>query len=134
LNSVALLVELSGWTIVALGIAQVALPFIARNRPLFQNHYGIGFMIAGLSLLHASVAVSGIAVSGTSAVLGIAIASGGMFLAFGQVAIGNRLRQAGGDRRSRLRRLHFALMLILAAAALTHLVLNGPATRAVLRL
>jgi len=33
---------LSGWTIVALGIAQVALPFMARDRPLFRNHYGIG--------------------------------------------------------------------------------------------
>ena len=83
---------------------------------------------------HPSVAVSGIAVSGTSAVLGIAIASGGMFLAFGQVAIGNRLRQAQDDRRSRLRRLHLALMLILSVAALTHLVLNGPVMRTVLRL
>lgn len=128
------LAEWTGWTVLALGLLQVALPFTVRGRPLFENHYGIGFLIAGLSLVHASIAMSAAAISTAAAAVGIGIAGGGMFLALGQVGIGNRLRKLDPESRRPLRRYHLAVASLLALAAVVHLTLDGPVTRGLLHL
>ncbi|MGH7764020.1 MAG: hypothetical protein ACREOM_06345 [Candidatus Dormibacteraceae bacterium] len=119
-----LLVSLTGWTVLALGALQVTMPWIVRDRRIFRNHYGIGFMIVVLSFLHASVAVSTIGIAGGLASLGIAIATLGMFGAAGQVSLGMRLRAARAPR-TRLRRFHLVGAAVLAGAAVAHLALNS---------
>ena len=128
------LAEWTGWVILALGVVQVALPFTVRGRPLFENHYGMGFLIAGLSLVHASIAMSAAAISTAAAALGIGIGGGGMFLALGQVGIGNRLRKLDPAARRPLRRYHLGVAALLALAAAVHVLLDGPVTRGLLHL
>jgi hypothetical protein len=38
INSLQVLAIVSGWTTLGLGAVQVALPWLGRTRPLFQNH------------------------------------------------------------------------------------------------
>jgi hypothetical protein len=133
-NGFEQLAEGTGWVILGLGVVQVALPFSFRGRPAFENHYGIGFLIAGLSIVHASIAMSAFAVSTTAAAVGIGVAGAGMFLALGQVGLGNRLRKLDPEGRRPLRRYHLAVAAVLALAAVAHLLLDGPVTRGLLQL
>jgi hypothetical protein len=124
-NSLQLLGIVSGWTILGLGAVQVALPWVARSRPLFQNHYGIGLMIVAVSFIHAAVAISGFTLDGLAAAVGVAVATAGLLLAVGQVSAGWRLRSMPSRARGRLRRLHLAGAILLTMVALAHVVLNG---------
>jgi len=138
-----LLAESSGWVIAALTAVTITLPYLLRRRlqwagpylERLQPHYWIGFTIAGLSLLHAGLAMSsGPTPGGVGWTVGIWIALGAMLLVFGQLSLGLGLRQPGSPERRRRRRLHFLTMALLIGAGAGHLVLNGPALRGLLRL
>lgn len=131
------LAELTGWAIAVLTGVTVAIPYLLRRRPAFferlRAHYWIGFTLAGLSLVHAGLAVSSTPTPGGGDwSAGIWVAVGAMFLVFGQVSIGLGLRTLRGAERRRRRRIHFATMTVLVAAGLTHVVLNGPLARSLL--
>lgn len=137
------LAESSGWAIAALTGVTVALPYVLRRgaRPAaaylvrLRPHYWIGFTLAGLSLLHAGLAMSSTPTpGGADWAAGIWVATGAMLLVFGQVSIGWGLRTVRGAERRRRRRLHFLTMTALVAAGLVHVVLNGPVTRSLLSL
>jgi hypothetical protein len=128
------LAESSGWVIALLTGVTVALPYVLRRRPAYQArlrpHYWIGFTLAGLSLLHAGLAMSSTPTPGGGDwAAGIWVATGAMLLVFGQVALGAGLRTLQGEERRRRKRLHFAVMTLLVAGGLVHVVLNGALTR-----
>ena len=138
-----LLTEASGWVIAALTAVTVVLPFVLRRRlrwvgsylERMQPHYWIGFTIAGLSLLHAGLAMSsGPIPSSVNWSVGIWIATGGMLLVFPQVSMGMGLRKPGGPDRKRRRLLHLGTMVVLVVAGAGHLLLNGPLVRGLLHL
>jgi hypothetical protein len=139
----SLLVEASGWAIALLTAVTVTLPFVLRRRLRWVGsylerlapHYWIGFTIAGMSLVHAGLAMSsGPIPSSVNWSVGIWIATGGMLLVFPQVSMGMGLRRPGGADRKRRRRLHLATMAVLVAAGAGHLALNGPLVRGLLHL
>ena len=138
-----LLTEASGWVIAALTVVTITLPFALRRRlkwagPYLQRlqpHYWIGFTIAGLSLIHAGLAMStGPIPSSVDWSVGIWVATGAMLLVFPQVSLGMGLRQPASPERKRRRRLHLLTMGLLVCAGVAHLLLNGPAVRGLLRL
>jgi cytochrome b561 len=138
-----LLTEASGWVIAALTVVTVTLPYLLRRRlqwagpylERLQPHYWIGFTIAGLSLIHAGLAMSSGPIPGSvDWSVGIWVAAGAMLLVFPQVSLGIGLRQAASPERKRRRRLHLLTMTLLVCAGVAHLLLNGPAVRGLLRL
>ena len=98
-----------------------ACPYLERMRP----HYWIGVTLAGLTLLHAGVAMSGPIRLGGPDVAGLWIATGGMLLVLGQAFVGMRLRSLRGAERLRLRKTHFRFMVGIVLTGLLHIVLNG---------
>lgn len=138
-----LLVEASGWVIAVLTAVTVVLPFALRRRLRWVGsylerlapHYWIGFTIAGLSLVHAGLAMSsGPIPDSVNWSVGIWIATGAMLLLFPQVSLGMGLRRPGGADRKRRRRLHLLTMAALVIAGAGHLALNGPLVRGLLHL
>lgn len=136
--------EVSGWLIAAMVLLNASLPYLLRGRVLaprgwalpylerMRPHYWIGSTVAGLGLLHAGFAMSApVQLSGASAA-GLWIATGGMLLAFGQVALGLQLRTLRGQLRLRLRKTHFRVMAVLVAIGIVHVALNGVLVRGVL--
>jgi hypothetical protein len=127
-----LLSELTGWAAAGLTAATIAIGLVFRS--LLGQHFWIGYVIAAVSFAHASFSMGGLAVGGSVALAGVLVATVGMFLSWGQVALGRQLRSLEGRHRLRVRRLHLATATVLVALGLTHLVLNGPVVRALLRL
>lgn len=133
--------ELSGWAVTVLFCVTIVLPFWQRWRApddqsflaRMTTHFTIGFAIAGLSLLHAVLAVAALT-SGTAQLLGVAAATLGMFVAFGQVALGLQLRRHRDRYRLWLRTVHLVTMLVLAGLGASHLLLDGAITRCILHL
>jgi hypothetical protein len=133
----AVLAESSGWAIALLTGVTIALPYVLRRRPEYlarlRPHYWIGFTLAGLSLLHAGLAMSSTPTPGGGDwAAGIWVATGAMLLVFGQVALGAGLRTLHGEARRQRRRLHFAVMALLVAGGLAHVVLNGALARSLI--
>jgi hypothetical protein len=139
------LAESSGWLIALLTGVTVALPYLLRRGRTpaaylvrLRPHHWIGFTLAGLSLLHAGLAMSaGASPGGADWAVGIWVATGALLLVFGQVSLGLGLRGTpglSGIERRRRRRLHLLTMLLLVAGGLTHVVLNGPLVRSLLSL
>ena len=138
--------EASGWLIAVLAVITIVLPYLLRGRRLAPEgwslgylqrmtpHYWIGYTIAGLSLLHASFAMSAPMPSGGTAVTGIWVGTGGMLLIFGQLMLGMRLRELRGTGRLQLRRWHFATVIALALVGALHVGLNGPVVQSIGRL
>ena len=85
------------------------------------------------ALLHAVLGVSSVA-GGRPYLVGVAIATLGLFVAFGQVALGLQLRRRRGRYRGWLVAAHLSAMLALAGLGATHLVLDGTFTRCFLHL
>lgn len=134
--------ELTGWVVTLLFCVTVVLPFWYRWRgpdeeaflARMRTHFSIGFGIAALSLLHAVLAVSSLA-GGSPYLIGLAIATLGLFVAFGQVGLGLQLRRGRrGPYRVWLVGGHVGAMVTLAVLGATHLVLDGPFTRCFLQL
>lgn len=136
------LTELSGWAVTILFVVTVVLPFWHRRRApddatflgRMTTHFTIGFAIAALSLLHAVLAVASTISGENPYLVGLAIATVGLFIAFGQVALGLQLRRHRDRYRAWLRAVHLATMLALAAIGVTHLLLDGELTRCFLQL
>lgn len=140
----AMLGGITGWLIVALMPVTVSLPYLLRGRLLapagwtvpylerMQPHYWIGFTIAGLGLVHAGFAMSAPLPGGSASFAGLWIATGGMFLAVGQAALGQQLRTLRGKTRLRLRKVHFGTMSALVVIGLVHIALNGSVVRGLL--
>lgn len=135
------LTELSGWVVTLLFCVTVVLPFWYRWRSpdpdaflaRMTTHFSIGFGIAALSLLHAVLAVSSLA-GGSPYLIGLAFATLGLFVAFGQVALGLQVRRRNGRYRRWLVIAHVTTMVVLAGLGAVHLVLDGPFTRCFLGL
>jgi hypothetical protein len=135
---ISLLAASSGWVVAALTAVTISLPYLLRRRlrwagtylERLRPHYWIGFTIAGLSLLHAGLAMSsGPTPGGVPWTVGIWIATGALLLVFGQLSLGLGLRRPGGSDRKRRRRLHFLTMALLVGAGAGHVALNWPALR-----
>jgi hypothetical protein len=124
--------ELTGWLVAALTATTVFIALFARRR--LRQHFWIGYAIGGLSFLHASFSMGGLAVAGSAALTGVLIATVGMFLSWGQALLGSRLRELRGKVRAVVRRVHLATATLLVGLGVIHLVLNGPMVRAVLHL
>jgi hypothetical protein len=142
-SPISFLTESSGWVIAALTVLTITLPYVLKRRlrwagsylERMQPHYWIGFTIAGLSLIHAGLAMSsGPIPSSVSWSVGIWVATGAMLLVFPQVSLGMGLRQPASPERKRRRRLHLLTMALLVCAGIAHVLLNGPAVRGLLRL
>lgn len=133
----------SGWAVAALTGVTITLPYLLRRRlrwtgPYLERlrpHYWIGFTIAGLSLVHAGLAMSsGPIPGGVDWTVGIWVATGATLLVFGQVSLGLGLRRPGGPDRKGRRRLHFLTMTLLVAGGAAHAALNAPLLRGLLHL
>jgi hypothetical protein len=136
--------EATGWVIAALVLMTIAIPYAVRGRRLAPEgwgvgylrrlapHYWIGYTIAGVSVVHAGLAMSGPVPPGSSYQTGIWIGTGGMLLSFGQVMLGRRLRTLRGRGRLRLRRVHFLVMGGLLTTGALHLWLNGAVVQSLL--
>lgn len=138
-----LIAAASGWVVAALTVVNVSLPYLLRGRLLAANgwslpylermrpHYWIGVTVAGLTLLHAGLAMSAPLRTEAPYTAGLWIATGGLLLVIGQASVGMRLRTLRGAERLRLRRTHFRLMVGLVIVGLIHIALNGSFLRSV---
>jgi hypothetical protein len=124
--------ELTGWLVAALTATTIFIALFARRR--LQQHFWIGYAIGGLSFLHASFSMGGLAVAGSAALTGVLIATVGMFLSWGQALLGSRLRELRGRVRAAVRRVHLANATLLVGLGLAHVLLNGPVVRGLLHL
>ena len=134
-----LFTSLSGWVLVVLLGATVALPYLLRGRAVvapgdrtpflvrLRPHFWLGYALAPLTLAHLWPAMSGGWLRGADRP-GLYLASGAFLLLFAQVALGRRLRTVRRGRRS-LRRLHFWTMAALGLLALGHVALDGATLR-----
>jgi hypothetical protein len=135
---------LSGWVLTALFLTNVAIPYVTRLTghgrlsaafaERMRTHFSLGAGIAAVSLLHAALAVTTPMPGGQRYLTGIGVATLGLFLGFGQVAIGATMRRRPSQARRRLRLLHLATMLALATTGLVHLLLDGALIRALLHM
>lgn len=124
-------VDLTGWMVALLFAITVVVAFFFRSR--MEDHYAIGYGIAALSFLHASLAVDGMNLNGP-ALYGIMLATIAMFISWGQVALGRRLRALDPTARGQVRLFHIATASTLLALGIAHLLVNGPHVRALLGL
>lgn len=135
-----LLTSISGWLSAILVGATTALPYVFRRKALNQQirslgpfllrmkpHYWIGYVIVGLSTLHASLAMNKQTMSGTN-MFGLLLATGALFLMFWQLIIGLSLRQPTEGRRTQ-RRWHFTVMLGIVSLGIGHIALNSVLAR-----
>src|SRR5215469_6407267 len=110
-----------------------ALPYLLRrNRltranpaphlPRLWPHFWMGYSILALALVHASLAMPARARTNP---VGILAATAAFFLLLGEVVVGLILRETRPTARRPLRRMHFWIMIVFAAALTIHLCLNG---------
>ena len=139
----------SGWILVVLTATTVALPFVLRRRAYsgalgladahgvpylrrMRPHYWLGFLIVGMTLAHAVAPMeAGFARSANA--LGLYLATGALFLLFGQVLLGLSLRRPDVSRRRDLRQWHFWVMVGIVTLGLGHIALNSPTLQVLFR-
>ena len=131
----------TGWLIAGLTAVNLSLPYLLRGRLLAANgwsvpylermrpHFWIGLTVAGLTVLHAGLAMSEPMRSGGLYGTGLWIATGGLFLVLGQATVGMRLRTLRGAERLRLRKTHFRIMVGLVTVGVVHIALNAALTQ-----
>jgi hypothetical protein len=124
--------ELTGWLVAALTATTVFIGLFAHR--LLQQHFWIGYAIGGLAFVHASFSMGGLAVGGSAALIGVLVATVGMFASWGQALLGTRLRVLRGRVRAVARRVHLATATLLIGLGLVHVLLNGPLVRSLLHL
>jgi hypothetical protein len=116
-------VDLWGWLSVALLVVLIAIPYF-RTRSLMQAHYWLAPVIAIISLVHAWIPMSSGHMPHTS-MNGLWLATYALGALFLQLLVGLLTRYAGPPRAALMRRLHFALMLVVVVLIVSHLWLNG---------
>ena len=141
--------SLTGWSLVVLTGISISLAFLFRRQlqdPKFRlrwekgrdflkrmrPHYWLGYAIAGITLVHAALAISSGWAKGVN-ILGLMLASLGMFLVFAQVLLGRTLRRPHTPSRRQLRRLHLVLMFIIVTLGAFHIVLNSSTLHSLVR-
>ena len=124
--------ELTGWLVAALTATTICIGLFARR--WLAQHFWIGYAIGGLSFVHASFSMGGLAVAGQAALTGALIATLGMFASWGQALLGSRLRALSGRRRVVVRRFHLTTATLLVLVGVVHVLLNGPFVRGLLNL
>ena len=124
--------EMTGWLVAALTATTICIGLFARR--WLAQHFWIGYAIGGLSFVHASFSMGGLAVAGQAALTGALIATLGMFASWGQALLGSRLRALSGRRRVVVRRFHLTTATLLVLVGVVHVLLNGPFVRGLLNL
>jgi hypothetical protein len=121
----------TGYMAIFLIAYTIALPYYLRRRRLaMRPHYLIGYAIAIAAWTHSLIAMSaGFATKISLA--GIDAAMAALLLVTTQVLLGLALRESGANR-SRLKRLHFGVMLGIVVFVLAHVILNGALLRGIL--
>ena len=139
----------SGWILVVLAATTIALPFLLRRTALsvalglvdargapylrrMRPHYWLGYLITGITLAHAVVPM-GAGFAGRVNALGLYLATGALFLLFGQVLLGMSLRQPDVSGRRGIRRWHFWVMVGIVTLGIGHIALNSPTLQVLLR-
>src|SRR5215469_18358380 len=93
---------------------ELAVPYLRRLRP----HFWTGYVILGLSTLHADTAMGGMKRANG---VGVWAATVAFFLLVYEVAVGLVLKDQRVDGRPSLRRIHFWIMLAFATTLVLHL-------------
>lgn len=139
----------SGWALVVMTAVTIAIPFLlyrqlraspwrlklGKGRAFLQRmrpHYWLGYIIAAVTLVHVIVSM-GAGLSFGLNVLGLLLASAAFFLLFAQVLLGRSLRKPGVPSRRALRRLHLILMIAIVVLGASHILLDSPTLRGLLR-
>ena len=141
--------SLSGWSLVVLTGISVCLALLFRRQlrdPKFRlrwekgriflkrmrPHYWLGYAIAGITLVHAALALSSGWAKGAN-ILGLMLAGLGMFLVFAQILLGRTLRRPRTPNRRQLRGLHLVLMFIIVTLGVGHILLDSSTLHSLLR-
>jgi hypothetical protein len=129
-----------GWVSLALLGMVVAIPYVRRSAVAVKNsdtdaarpylsalalHYWVAPAVLIVSFLHAWIPMAAGRMPHTS-MRGLWLATYALGLIFVQLLMGLALRYAGPRGAKALRRVHFILMLGIAALVISHLWLNGP--------
>jgi hypothetical protein len=93
--------------------------YLARMWP----HYWTGYLLLALSVVHASAFMGGPMVRANAS--GLMAATIAFCLLCVQALVGLYLQQGVGRNRNRVKRLHFWVMIALAASLAAHIWLNG---------
>lgn len=134
------LTSISGWASALLVTITTTLPYVLRRRAAnpqmrwlgpflvrLRPHYWLGYIIVGLSLLHASLSMNRQTMNGANS-LGLLLATGALFLLFWQVMLGMSLSKPTEGRRMQ-RRWHFTLMVSIMVLGISHILLNSVLVR-----
>lgn len=141
----------TGWLVAALLATQIALPFFlrrARNRAIptggavaavakgdasatgarlagnsMRWHYLLGFILPAAALVHGWIPMGSGHMPRTS-MTGLWLATYALGLLFLQLMLGLVLQRLPGGAARIMRRVHFFTMLVVAALALSHMLLN----------
>lgn len=139
----------SGWILVVLATTTILLPFLLRRTALsvalglvdahgtpylrrMRPHYWLGYLITGTTLAHAVVPMEA-GFAGQVNALGLYLATGALFLLFGQVMLGRSLQRPDTSGRRTLRRWHFWVMVGIVTLGIGHIVLNSPTLQSLFR-
>jgi hypothetical protein len=127
----------TGWLLVALLAVTIRIPYRLRRRqgprrpaaPRWLSgmrfHYWLGYAIAALALVHAMSSMTR-GIAGHAHAAGLRLASLAVLAAIFEVGIGLCLRRPGSARqRQAIRRLHFAVMILLTALVSVHVALDS---------
>jgi hypothetical protein len=123
--SPAELTDVSGWAVSALTAATVVIAVLVRG--WLRHHFWLGYVIAGLSFVHAAISMGTPFDLGSATVLaGFIVALIGATIACLQVSLGNRLRASDGPGRARVKVFHILIASTLTILGLAHILLDGP--------
>ena len=127
--------DASGWVLVILLCATIALPYAANrasrragvaalvSSPL-RAHFWIGYGIALVTIAHGWVPMRP-EIAGQANPAGLYFATGALALVLLQLAIGLALKRPGSRFRRAVKRCHFWVMVVLVGMTLGHVVLNS---------
>jgi hypothetical protein len=110
------------------GVLGPVQPFLKRMR----FHYWLGYSIAGIVLVHVLVPMSA-GLAGQTNAPGLDLATVALFLIFGQVMLGRRLRWPKLSMRRVVRRWHFWVMIGIVVFVLGHIALNSATIQSLIR-
>jgi hypothetical protein len=119
------LTDATGWTVSILTAVTILVAIFRRS--WLEYHFWFGYVIAGLSFVHAAISMGTPLDLGSATVLaGFIIALIGATIACLQVTLGQQLRRSEPPRRSRVKLLHIGIATTLVVLGAAHVLLNGP--------